>query len=142
MGVSAVDAGADWANLDPFAAALANAEGFGLAVDSFVANPADALILATLKESASSQRALLTPDPTQPSKRLIQGVPLFVSSAVTPGTVWGIPRVRAILVRRNDVDLAVDRSAYFTSDRTAIRATMRVSFAFPHAAAIQKISLD
>lgn len=142
VGVSAVDAGADWANLDPFAAALANAEGFGLAVDSFVANPADALILATLKESASSQRALLTPDPTQPSKRLIQGVPLFVSSAVTPGTVWGIPRVRAILVRRNDVDLAVDRSAYFTSDRTAIRATMRVSFAFPHAAAIQKISLD
>lgn len=54
----------------------------------------------------------------------------------------GHPRVRAILVRRNDVDLAVDRSAYFTSDRTAIRATMRVSFAFPHAAAIQKISLD
>lgn len=142
VGVSAVDAGAEWADLDPFAAALANAEGFGLAVDSFVANPADALILATLKESASSKRALLTPDPTQPSKRLIQGVPLFVSSAVTPGTVWGIPRVRAILVRRNDVDLAVDRSAYFTSDRTAIRATMRVSFAFPHAAAIQKISLD
>ncbi|WP_336633032.1 MULTISPECIES: phage major capsid protein [unclassified Microbacterium] len=141
VGVSAVDAGADWANLDPFAAALANAEGFGLAVDSFVANPADALILATLKESTTSQRPLLTPDPTQPSKRLIQGVPLFVSSAVTPGTVWGIPKVRAILVRRNDVDLAVDRSAYFTSDRTAIRATMRVSFAFPHAAAIQKISL-
>ncbi|MCE7480764.1 MULTISPECIES: phage major capsid protein [Actinomycetes] len=54
----------------------------------------------------------------------------------------GIPKVRAILVRRNDVDLAVDRSAYFTSDRTAIRATMRVSFAFPHAAAVQKISLS
>lgn len=141
-GVANVDAGSAWANLDPFAEALSNAEGLGLMVDSFVANPADALILATLKESASSQRPLLTPDPTQPSKRLLQGVPLFVSSAVTAGTVWGIPKVRAILVRRNDVDLAVDRSAYFTSDRTAIRATMRVSFAFPHAAAIQKISLS
>ena len=142
VGFSAVDAGAAWANLDPFAEALANAEGLGLGVDSFVANPADALILATLKESTSSQRPLLTPDPTQPAKRLLQGVPLFVSSAVAAGTVWGIPKVRAILVRRNDVDLAVDRSAYFTSDRTAIRATMRVSFAFPHAAAIQKISLS
>lgn len=141
-GFSDVDAGAAWADLDPFAAALANAEAFGLAVDSFVANPADALILATLKESASSKRSLMTPDPTQPTRRLIQGVRLFVSSAVTEGTVWGIPAVRAILVRRNDVDLAVDRSAYFTSDRTAIRATMRVSFAFPHAAAIQKISLS
>lgn len=73
VGVSAVDADADWANLDPFAAALANAERVGLAVDSFVANPADALILATLKESTTSQRPLLTSDPTQPSKRLIQG---------------------------------------------------------------------
>jgi hypothetical protein len=39
------------------------------------------------------------------------------------------------------VDLAVDKSAYFTSDRTSIRAIMRVGFAFPHAAAVQKISL-
>ena len=70
------------------------------------------------------------------------GVRERFSSAVTAGTGWGIPRVHAILVRRNDVDLAVDRSAYFTSDRTAIRATMRVSFAFPHAAAIQRITLS
>ncbi len=54
----------------------------------------------------------------------------------------GIPNVRTILVRRNDVDPAVDRSAYFTSDRSTIRATMRVSFAFPRVAAIQNISLS
>jgi len=41
---------------------------------------------------------------------------------------------------RNDVELAIDGSAFFTSDRTAIRATMRVAFAFPHAAAVQRIS--
>lgn len=41
-----------------------------------------------------------------------------------------------------NVKLAVVKSAYFTADRTAIRATMRVGFGFPHAAAIQKIVLD
>ncbi len=49
-----MDAGAAWANLVPFGEALANAEGLGLGVDSFVANQADALIRATLKESPTS----------------------------------------------------------------------------------------
>ncbi|WP_062385991.1 phage major capsid protein, partial [Demequina iriomotensis] len=138
-GVTDVDAGAAWANLDPFAEAISNAEGLGLTVDSFVANPADALILAKLKEAASSNRPLLGADPANPTKRTLQGVKLYVSPAVTVGTVWGVPQARVFMVRRKNVDLQVDRSAYFTSDRTAIRATMRVAFAFPHEAAIQKV---
>lgn len=141
LGVTAVNPGTAWADLDPFAEAIANAEGLGLQVNSFVANPADALILAQLKESGTSNRPLLGADPTSATRRLLQGVPLLVSSAVTPGTVWGIPLLRAVVVRRNDVDLQVDKSAYFTSDRTAIRATMRVGFGFTHPAAIQKIEL-
>lgn len=45
-GVTGVDVDAAWANLDPFTEAIADAEGLGLTVDSFVANPADALLLA------------------------------------------------------------------------------------------------
>lgn len=136
-----MDAGAEWADLDPFAEALANAEAFGLDVGSFVANPADALILATLKESTASRRSLLAPDPTQPARRLIQGVRLFVSPVVTPGTVWGIPQAgdHCAPERRRP---GCGQVGLLTSDRTAIRATMRVSFAFPHAAAIQKINLS
>lgn len=141
-GVTDIAAGTAWANLDPFAEAIANGEGLGAPVTAFVANPADALILATLKESTGSNKPLLSPDPTSPTRRLLQGVALFVSPGVTAGTVWGIPRDRAFVVRRNDVDLQIDRSAYFTSDRTAIRATMRVAFAFAHVAAIQKINLS
>lgn len=140
-GVTDIDAGTAWANLDPFAEAIANGEGLGAPVPAFVANSADALILATLKESTGSNKPLLSPDPTSPTRRLLQGVALFVAPSVKAGTVWGIPRDRAFVVRRNDVDLQIDRSAYFTSDRTAIRATMRVAFAFAHAAAIQKITL-
>jgi HK97 family phage major capsid protein len=61
-GVSLVDAGVAWANLDPFAEAIANAEGLGLMVDSFIANPADALLLAQLKESYGSNKQLLGSD--------------------------------------------------------------------------------
>jgi HK97 family phage major capsid protein len=130
-----------WADADPFAEAISNAEGLGLVVSTFVANPNDALTLAQLKESSTSNRPLLGSDPSTPTRRALQGVPLLVSPAVTEGTVWGIPSNRAIIVRRNDVDLQVDKSAYFTSDRTAIRATMRVGFAFTQPSAIQKITL-
>jgi hypothetical protein len=77
-----------------------------------------------------------------PTKPKLHGVRLLTSPGVTEGSVWGIPKVRAILVRRTAVDLQVDKSAYFTSDRTAIHATMWDGFAFPHPAAIQKIALE
>jgi HK97 family phage major capsid protein len=142
VGFTPVDPGAAWDNLDPFAEAIANAEGLGLSVNAFVANPADALILAQLKAATGSNLPLLGADPTSSTRRLLQGVPLLVSSAVTVGTVWGLPQARSIIVRRNDVDLQVDKSAYFTSDRTAIRATMRVGFGWTEPAAIQKIELS
>jgi HK97 family phage major capsid protein len=140
-GFNLIDPGTAWSDLDPFAEAIADAEGLGLTVNAFVANPADALILAQLKVATGSNVPLLGADPTTATRRLLQGVPLLVSSAVTVGTVWGLPKLRAVVVRRNDVDLQIDKSAYFTSDRTAIRAIMRVGFGFPHAAAIQKIKL-
>lgn len=139
---TAVDAGTEWANLDPFAEALSNAEGHGVQVSNFVAHPADALALSQLKEGSSSIRPLLGADATSATRRLIQGVPLLVSSAVTQGTVWGIPSQRAVIVRRQDVGLDVDTSAYFTSYRTAIRAVMRVGFAFTDPQAIQKVTLS
>ncbi|MFI2104101.1 phage major capsid protein [Isoptericola sp. NPDC019693] len=140
-GVATVDAGSAWANLDPFLEAISNTETVGTNVTSFVANPADALLLAQLKDQTGSNRPLLGSDPTQPTRRLIHGVPLYVSPAVTAGTVWGIPRDRVLVVTREDVTLEVDKSVFFTSDRVAVKAIMRVGFGFPHAAAVQKITL-
>lgn len=137
-----VDAGTAWADLDAFAEAIADAETAGATLTSFVANPADALLLAQLKDETGSNRPLLGTDPTQATRRLVLGVPLYVSPAVTAGTVWGIPRDRVLVVTREDVTLEVDRSVYFTSDRVAVKATMRVGFSFPHPAAVQKISLS
>lgn len=130
-----------WEDLDPFEEAISNAAELGLEIGTFAAHPDDALALAILKESTGSKRGLLTADATASTRKILAGVKLLASPGVRPGTIWGIPKVRSIIVRRNDVDLQTDKSAYFTSDRTAIRATMRLTFAFPQAPAIQRIML-
>lgn len=50
--------------------------------------------------------------------------------------------MRALPSRRKNVEFAVDKYTYFTSARTVMCVTVRVGFGFPHAAAIQKITLD
>lgn len=136
---TAVDRGASWANLDPFTAATFAAEATGAQITAWCANPADAALLANLKEATGSNKPLLGSDPTQPGKRLIGGIPVLVSPAVTVGTVWGIPRDRVVVVVRNDVQLETDGSQYFSSDRTAIRAKLRVGIGWPHPAAIVRV---
>lgn len=138
---SVIDAGASWTGLDAFNEASFGAAGYGRAVTSFVANPVDALILSNLKESSGSSKHLLQPDPTQPSRQIIGGRALETSPAVAVGTVWAIPEAVAYVVVREDAEVESDRSAFFTSDRTAIRGKLRADFLFPQPMAIQKISL-
>ena len=94
-----------------------------------------------LKQATGSNLPLLGSDPTVATRRTILGAPLFVSPAVAASTAWGIPADRAMVVMRDDVRLEVSRDAYFSSDRVAVKATMRVGFAFPHPAAVVKVAL-
>lgn len=136
-----VTGAATWTDLDPFNEAIYDAEGKGATLTAWVTSPADALALANVKEGSSSNRTLLQPDPTQPTRRVVAGVPLYVSPAVTAGVVWGIPKDLVIFPMREDVTLDVDGSAFFTSDRVAIRSRLRVGSVFPFEAAIQKVVL-
>lgn len=133
---------AAFVDLDPFLDAQSAAETNGATITAWVANPADALAIAKIRTQVDSNATLLQlgGDPTQPTRRMIAGVPLYVSPAVTVGTVWGIPKDRVIIAMRNDTKLDVDRSVFFTSDRSAIRATMRVGFGFVQPDAIVEIS--
>ncbi|MPZ61839.1 MAG: phage major capsid protein [Propionibacteriales bacterium] len=133
--------GTEWADVDPFVEAIFEAENVGANLTAFVANPADALALSQLKESTDSNKPLLQPDATLPTKRAIQGVPLYVSPHVTAGVVWGVPQARVHVVVRTDARIEADKSVYFTSDRVAVKGTMRVGFGFAHEAAVQKINL-
>lgn len=138
-GVTTVAAPTDWADADPFSEAVYAAEGVNANIGAWLAHPDDALALATVKESSGSNKALLTPDATQGGRRVIGGIPLLTSPYATPGTVWGIDPATALIVVRDGAEVTADRSVFFTSDRVAVRATMRVGLAFPHAAALVKI---
>ncbi|NLV77780.1 MAG: phage major capsid protein [Rhodococcus sp.] len=138
-GYQSVDTSGTITNTDPFAEALSKAETVGATVTSFIAHPDTVLTLAKVKKADGSNEPLLGNDPTAPTKRTVLGVPLYSSPAVAAGDIWAIPRDRVQVVLRDNVTLDVDGSAYFTSDRIALRATMRVGFAFPHAAAIVRL---
>ncbi len=127
-------------NLDVFAEATAGVEALGTTVDTWVAHPTTALTLSRLKKADGSNEPLLALDPTQPSRRVIEGRRLLVSPAVTPGRVWGIPRARVHVVIRRDAEVTIDRSVFFTSDSVAVRATMRVGFGFAHPEAVALVT--
>jgi HK97 family phage major capsid protein len=103
-----------------------------------------ALALAQLKQfaTADSNIPLLQPDPTQPTQRLLQGVPLVVSPAVDDFTIWGIPQAFSFVVLHDNVTLDLDKSAFFTSDRIGVRSTLRVSYGWPHPASVVKVVLS
>lgn len=110
-GVFTMAAGANWSNVDA---------------------------LAKFKQATGSNVSLLQPDATAAGRSLIAGVPLLTSTAVPAGIVSGLDRTSAYLVIRDDVEIEADASAFFTSDRVAIRAWMRAGFGFPDPKAIVK----
>lgn len=128
-------------NTDAFVGAMAGAESQGTFITRFVCSPNTMLNLAMVKKAEGSNEPLLQNDPTKPAQRLVAGVPILTSTAVDDQTIWGLPSDRVYLVVREDAEVEVDGSVFFTSDRSAIRAKMRVGFCFPHEAAIIKIEL-
>lgn len=126
-------------DLDHFADAISRAEQEGAQTTAFVTTPALALALSQLKTDGTSNEPLLGRDATAAGDRRVLGVPVLASPHVAPDVVWALPRAFCWVVMRDDTTVDVDRSVYFTSDRVAIRATMRVGFGFPHPASIVKI---
>lgn len=141
-GVTVIEAPVTLTDLDAFSVARFRAANVGARLSGFVAHPDDAEMVATLKETSTSAKRLLSPDATEAGELRIDGIRLLTSPACTPGTIWGIPEGRAVIGVRQDADVRSDASAFFTSDRVAIRATLRAAFAFSHPAAVVRISLN
>jgi hypothetical protein len=91
--------------------------------------------------TTGSNLPLLQPDPTQPTRKLLQGVPLLRSPAVGNDVIWGLSKPFSYVVHHDDVTFDVDRSVFFTSDRVAIRSTLRVAHGWPHPESVIKIVL-
>lgn len=128
-------------NLDVFYDLASQVETAGAKLTSWVVSPFYGVKLAQLKEATGSNKSLLQPDATQAFRRVVGGVPVYHSPDIATGVVWGISKPYSVVVLRKDADVVVDSSPYFTSDRTAIRAVLRVGFGFPHPAAIAQLRL-
>jgi HK97 family phage major capsid protein len=90
--------------------------------------------------TAGSNVPLLAPDPTAPASRVIAGVPLLTSPTIGNDIVWALPKARIVVALRQGATVEPDRSVFFTSDRTAVRAVVRVSWGFTDPAAVAKIA--
>ncbi|SUA75388.1 Predicted phage phi-C31 gp36 major capsid-like protein [Nocardia otitidiscaviarum] len=111
-------------------------------ITHWVAAPDAALLVATTPlGGVGGLMPALQPDPTLPTRRQVLGRPLIVSPAVAPRTIWGIDNTRSFLAIAEEVTLETDRSVYFTSDRIAIRAKLRVSYGWPEPATVVKITI-
>ncbi len=138
---TAADAGDAWTNLDWAEFAKSNAAQHNTTVDMFVTSPATLLKIATLKELSGSNKTLLGSDPTKPADYTVAGVPIVATPAITtPDLVWAVPRSRVVVAMRQDVTVETDRSMAFSSDRTALRCVIRISWGFLEPAAITKIA--
>ncbi|MET8693189.1 phage major capsid protein [Streptomyces bauhiniae] len=138
-GISKVDAPVTYTNLDPFEHALSLSEAAGGNITGWVTSAATALEVAQLKTATGSNQALLNGDMTAEGRRQILGRPVFVSPFAPADVVYGVSRADMLVIQRDVTRVEVDSSAYFTSDRVAVKGTMRVGFAFPRAAAHVRI---
>ncbi|WP_180357648.1 phage major capsid protein [Streptomyces sp. NP160] len=140
--VQTVSAGSNFTSLDPFAEAASKIEQAGGQVTSFVAGPTTALSLAKIKAATGSQVPLLAPnsDAAQPTRRTIEGRPLYVSAAVPAGVVWALDGSTSFVVLRKGATLDVDRSAFFSTDQVALRLTCRVGFGYAAPSRIVRIA--
>ncbi|QEN15931.1 phage major capsid protein [Mycolicibacterium sp. ELW1] len=146
--IQTVDAGAAFADLDPFEEAASKLEAVGSKVTAWCASASTCLQLAQLKEftgtGSTSNVPLLSSDPTQPTRRQILGAGLWPlpDGVITDGTVWALDQSKSFVVLRSDVQLEVDRSFYFGDDATAVRSVVRVGFGWPHEEAVVKITVE
>ncbi len=148
--------GAAPTNLDPWATAIAQLESSNAQATAIVMHPRTWGELLKLKTdtAASRNQPLLTEfagSPTGGVSRSLYGIPVFLSSQLsttetqgTSGAVCSSSYIyeadRVYAVRRQDVQLEVDRSVLFASDQTAIRAISRWDIIVPDIAAAVRIT--
>lgn len=127
-------------SLDFAAEAVSKAETVGATITHFIAGPAVALALAKIRTATGSNQPVLGTDATAATSRSVLGVPLLVTPHVAANTLWAVDSSRMWLVVRDNATVETDRSVFFTSDRVAVKATMRAGFGFVHPQSVVKVT--
>ena len=130
--------------LDQFVRALAAAGSRGAVINSWVCSEATATELALVKQGEGSNVPLMASNVNEDNSpsRLVLGRELYTHDDVPDDVVWGIPRDRAVLAIRKDVEIKVSDDAYFSSDEVAIRSVTRVGIGFRQPEAIVRMRFN
>lgn len=137
-GINTIPVTGSLSSLDPFVDAAAAIEDHGSVTDWIMAK-ADVVRLAKLRKSTGSNEGLLSVDPTQPSRRMIEGARIHISPYATEGTIYGVDKSQVKTVIREDATVETSDQFLFDTDSTALRLIMRAAFGFPNPGAVSKI---
>src|SRR5262249_44638121 len=135
-------------SLDPFTTAISLISQTGSVPTAFCASATTVEELSKLRKftgtGSASLEPLLAVDANSPVRKVVQGIPLWPlpDTIIPEATVWALARLKVLIIQRTDVTLAIDTSRYFDEDSVAVRTTLRIDFAFPHAASVVKIVGD
>ena len=133
--LEATELSTDLTNLDGLLEARAAIAAAGGTATAILAHPQDALALGKLKDSETSNRALIDDVST------VVSLPVIQSAHATAGALWIVDSSTIHTVIREDVSVESSRDVYFSSDRVAIRATMRIDYGFSHPDRIVKLTI-
>lgn len=127
-------------NFDPFAEAITVLESNNATATAIVTSPEAWGALMILKEGTGSNTPILPGSVGQDAARRIYGVPVFVTSQLTPGDAYVFDGSQVVLVVRQDTTIAVDSSRLFNSDQSEVRAIMRADLVVPNPLAVVHIT--
>ena len=63
------------------------------------------------------------------------------AAACDDSTIWGMPQEFSFVVQAQQATLDVVAASIFSSERLAVRSTLRVALGFPHPSAVVKIEI-
>jgi len=137
-----VTAGVASVNLDWVTDAAAAVELAGGAATAVLVSPATAAYLAKLKSGSASNETLLQADPTTPTVRMANGLPLVVFRDLPDGIGYVIDGSRTRLVIRDNAKVDVSTDRYFDTGHVAVRATARVGFGLVDPRCVVKVKFS
>lgn len=129
------DVGTPLEDLDALLEAKSLIAAAGGTATAIIANPADALALAKLKDADGSNRNLLDDVAT------VASLPLIQTQHATAGSLWIVDSSAIHVVVREDINLNTSSDVYFSSDRIAIRATARIGFGIAYEDRLVKVNI-
>jgi HK97 family phage major capsid protein len=142
-GIIPIDATAGWCNLDPFATAEAALRNVGAVATAVYIHPLDYKIAALMNKSTDSNESLLggQAPPTQAPAESVLGVPAYQSTAVPRHNAIVAQANELVVVRRSDMEVAVDENYKFDTVGVGIRTIARLKLVVAQSAAVVVISL-